>query len=302
MQARSLLPSGRYPAANVRQFFQRNSTSGAFSKRNELFRDIVVHVLSKAGLLARKLLEAALCRLGSAALQTRLALCKFGSNALNLGAAVNVAVAIRSDVDNAEIDAKPIGWIEFLSLRNVTDDRKNPFALIETEIAFALPERQQSTLMFAGNERNLDAAVERPDRNDIIAETKDAIVIGLGGEPAEDRRGSSTYLECVCHLSNRANCDLRRKPELGSHVMIGQVMEIELAKYVGLEALGSKPGASCIAALKRLFERLRLLLGRLELDRRNELHVFKYGKFSTICQEGCCFLPALKDGVSAACF
>ena len=286
MQAGSLLAPGRYPGADVRQIFQRQSTSGAFGKRNEHLRNVVIHMLSKAGLLTRELLETALRRLGAAPLKIGAPMRQLGPDAFNFGPAVDIPVAISRDVDKAKVHAKPVRWCKLFGLRDFAANCENPLPLVEAKIAFALPEREQRFLMLSNDEWNLDATAERPDRDEVFAEAQDTLIVGLRSKLAKYRRDISINLERIGDLCDTSDCRLGGQPEVLAGRGVRYFMEVELPENRGFESVLRDLGTRVVAALKRLSECLRLFLGRLDLDRRNELHVFIYRVVSAALQEG----------------
>ncbi len=290
MQARSLPAAGRNPSADMREFFHCDSASGAFSRRNERLRDHVICVFAKSGFLTREFLEPALCAFGIKSLQFALAPCEIRADTLNVSSTMRIAVAIGGNVDDAEIDTEPVRRTELIGFRDVAADSKKPFSPIETQIAFAPPKGEQSSLMRSRNERNLNAPLERPDRDKAITKPEDAIVIWLCTKLAKDRSNFSVYLECIRHFGNRTNCGLGGQPKSRSKLFIREFVQIKLAECASFKALGRKPSACCVAPLKRVSERLMLFLGRLELDRRNELHSFIYRKLLAPSQEGCVYM------------
>ena len=59
MQLCSLSLANRYPFADVRQIFQRNTAGGVFSLTHNAFADVVVNPACKAPFFAGKLFQAA---------------------------------------------------------------------------------------------------------------------------------------------------------------------------------------------------------------------------------------------------
>ncbi len=302
MQAVAIFAAGRNPCADMRQLFQRNAAQGAFSINHNSLRNYVVCVFLKPRLFSRQFLETTLRRLCSAALKAGTALGGLPSSVFNFLAGVDHAVAIGGERNNTKIDSEPIGWLEAFRFWNVTRASEKPLAAHKTQIDLALAEGEQIALLLTGDEIDLHAAFDRPDRNRVSAfEAENATIVRLRGERAENRRGFTIDFEGVRYLGNAANGGLRRQFELGTSFDIDQFLKIELTEDASREALRRNRRARLIAANKRRPKRGGLFARRLELDGCNEFHSFKYRSNLASIQVGNgAFLPGLKAGASSA--
>lgn len=304
MQASALRAAGLNATANVGQVFDPNRAARAFSLGNEHFRNNVVGVVAKAGLLAREFLQPALGCFGAALLKPGLAAGKFAADVLDSGPGVAVAVAIEGDVDHAEIDANHVRYACLFRVWDVAGASQIPLAADKHQIDFALAVGEQRPLSSATDKVDLLASGQCPDAYTVVGqEPDDAVIIGLGGVPAETALAVFPSLVGIGRLGDAADGRLRGQAEHYPDLGIGQFVQVELPDLASLEASSREVIAGLIATLKRLPKQGLLLWRRLKLDVGNQLHILHIGevrgKFKTQPAERQSFLPALKDGVSA---
>lgn len=250
MQAGSLAALGLNPTAYALQLFQGNATSGAFGSRYDRLRDAVVGVFAEPGLLPGNLLQPALSGLGAAALQAGFSTGELGSDALYIGAGIDVPIAIGSEIDDAEIDAEPVFGIEFFGFWHVAGGGEIPLSAHETEIDLALAVDQQSPLMLTHYDQDGDAAFDSPkvDSGAVLNEADKPIIIGLRCIAAEDRYDFAIDLEGVSHFGDGAHCRLCGQTELSAEICVSELVQIKLAKCAGLVTSDSKPCRRLVAA------------------------------------------------------
>ncbi len=305
VQPSPLLAPGLNPAANVRQVFETYRAPGAFRFINESLRNTVVGVGLKSPLFAGQLPKAALSSLRSPALKAGFPACEFGTDALDIRPGVGPAVAVESQIDNAEIDAKHIGDADFLGVRYIADAGEIPLATHEHQIDLALAVSEQGPLALAADEGNFQPSWQRPDRDGIAtAKADNPVVVRLGREAPEGALFFPVDLVTVRHLRDAAHGSLRSQLEHRPRLAVGHLVQIELPELAVSESLCREKIASLIAALKRLAQCAGLALVRLQLDVRYQLHTFKYGDvlkmFNRQKKERRAFLPGLKAEVSSA--
>lgn len=167
MQACSLRLAGLNPAADMREFFNRNRAPGAFSLGNEHLRDTVVGVFAEAGFLAREDFQSPLSGSGSPALQPGSSTRQLAADTLDIRPSVAVAIAIESEIDDPEVNAEHTFDADLFRVWHVADASEIPLALNKHQIDFALAERQQSALALTADEGDLLATAKRPDADGI---------------------------------------------------------------------------------------------------------------------------------------
>lgn len=289
-QACALSTTGRNPAANMLQVFETYRPAGALRGFNERPRNAVVFVFLEPRLLLREFAETALGRLGAALLKTSTASVKIGSDLFDSFPGVTLAVAVGGDIGDAEINAERFKRIDQFWVVDIADAGKVELAAHIHQIDLTLAESEHVALMLAHGGLDLDAAVDSPDRDDIVGlKANDALVVRLCGMLAEDdlRRFEIVGLLCrvsVSDLGDTAHDRLSAKIKPFAGFGIRQLVQIELPGFASLETSLRKPVARLIAALKRVAKQVCLFARRFEFDVRHQLHSFKYRQISGHCQ------------------
>lgn len=305
-----LLALGLGSIADMRQVFQRKAATGAFSFGNECLRNYVVFVFPEAALATGQALkfaplvtaDRALCSGCRAALMVSAQGGVAVTGSVDGIPAEGRAVARSGNVRNSEVYADPVFRAEFIGLGNLACADQKPLATDKGQVSLTLSESEGFVLPLASHERDFDASGQRPDRKGVALNRENALVIGLRREAPENGNYLAVDLEGVGNLGNATNGSLRCKSKVRAHRSISQFVQVELARLAVLKSMLRKPVAGGVAALKRLFQRLCLFLGRLELYCRNELHAFIYRRIGGYVKlkKGREFLPGLNAGVSFA--
>ena len=284
-QAVAMFAAGRNPSADMRQFFQRKAASGAFSIDHKCLRYAVVCMLLEPRLFAGEFDEPPLGGLGATALQPLAALVQFGTDALNGGASVNLAVARGGNRDNPEVNPNPVGRFELIGFRDVAGASQYPLAAHKTEIGLALAEGKQITLFLTGDKVQLHSAFERPDRNCVVAfEAQDALVIWLGSVGAEDGSNLAINLEGVGDLGNATDGGLSGQFKVDASAGVVRLVQVELPEGIGCKALGGNSRTGFVAALQRRLQDGGLFAGRQEFDSGNEFHSSYIDDFAAVAR------------------
>ena len=274
MQARSLRFAGLNPASDMREFLNRNRAPGAFSLGNKHLRYAVVGVFAEAGLLTRKFLQSPLGGFGVATLQTSFAPSELAADALDARSGVTVAIAVKREIDHAEINAEHAFNADFLRVRRIADARQIPLAAHEHQIDLTLAEGEQRTLARAADERDFQPTGKRPNTDGIGGgETDNPVIIGLCGEAPKVALAIFAGFVCVRRFGDATHRGLRGQAEHLADLGIGQPVQVELPKLSCLEAACRQVIAGCIAALQRLAQRARLFLSWFELNVRYQFHI-----------------------------
>jgi hypothetical protein len=210
VQARPLTPHSRNPCADVLEVFKPNAASGAFSSRDERLRNTMVGVCLVLPLFASEFAEPALSRLGAATLQPGSTPSKVSAARFNFGAAIDVAVAIGSDVHDAEISANPVGRFSGgLCLYLVWADQE-PFASPLDQQRLTPGRFEETPLALVNRDGELVAAADGPDGNSIRPKAEHVNVVRLRAPGGEARRNLSVAEAVQIELSERVSGKPRR--------------------------------------------------------------------------------------------
>ena len=254
-QAVAMFAPGRYPSADMGQFLDRNSAPGAFSINHDSLRDYMVGMFLEPRLFSREFFEPPFSSLGTAPLQGSAASGELGTNTLDLGTIVNLAIAGSCDIDDSEINAEPVFSLEGFGFRDVAGASEKPFSSHQTEINFTLAEGQQVALVLPSDKADLHSPFGSPDRYGIItAEAKDSFIVWLCGVGPENGGDFAIDFESIGNLSDGTNGGLRSEVKLGASSCIGKFVQIELPKNASRNSLSGERCAGLIAPLERCLQ------------------------------------------------
>lgn len=270
----ALLASGLNPAADTGEVFQSDSRRGALRSLHEPFGDGMVGVLLKPGLLAFKQREAPPCRPGAMLLQAFPAFGVALAFAINRLACVHRAIRVHGKVDDAEVYTQDTFYADGLGLQDITDHGKVERTLDVHQINLTLAKGQQGALTLATLVGNGHAALHRPEReHGVRAETKNSIIVGLCGITPEASARLAVQFVGICHLGNTPYRHLCGKTKLLPTALIGQLVQSELSKGVGVPGLPCQPRTRAVRHLQRLQQRIMLFRGRCQFEIRHKFHI-----------------------------
>ena len=231
--------------------------------------------------------------------------------------AVLIPFAVRSNLDNAKVNANKLsGFVLRRSYQathrgfwNVTDHHQIELATDKAKIAFAFLSQKHFLLKLSNGKRNLHAPGNCPERNLTLLgkESQDPRIVGDRTRGAKGSLRRFVQFIRVGDFGITANNQLRSQRELFPDVVITGGVKGKLLETLVL------PGVlrHAVASLIRLFEcgekHLLLLARGKELDLSNELHkqqftitLFKYQYFGNGPKSGSRFLPRLKPATAKA--
>ena len=299
-KSRAVGTTGLDPSADVLEIFKPNAAPGALRFHDDCLRNAVIGVGLKSPLFAGKLAKTALRCFASAALKPFASIGQALPRGFDARAAVHVTVAVRGEVYDAKIDAENLSRQDRIGLVNVTHARKVKRPAHKHQIDFALAKSEKVSLTPAHHRLDFQPPRQRPDTHHIARlKADDTVVIGLSGVLAKAALRLLVQLVCIGRLGNAAHCDLCSKSEALANVRVAKLVQIEGAQNASLKALRRQVIASRVAALQRLFQRLKLLRRRLQFNVGNELHNCIYRKIQEeVKASQRPFLCYLKEAVS----
>ena len=111
------------------------------------------------------------------------------------------------------------------------------------------------------------------DRRTVDIPAQDAQIVGDSGVRSKDALGLAVKLVGVGDAGDATHDDLRGKVrESLASQMVGQLVEAELSKGLGLPCLFTKEVTGSVGELQRLQEQGSLLISWQQLDFGSELH------------------------------
>lgn len=274
VQDRSLAAASSCPQANALEVFKSNPACGVFGGLYDLLADDVVHVRGEAALLAGEALETALGRAG-------LLLLEFGAepplakaHTFDGLALMERAVAVRSDVGDAEVNAEKVVGDDLRLLVHVTSLKKEEVAVAEDKITLAVQAGEQFGLMLSADEGHLLATVERPDRDlafvDLVGDK--AVIEGECRQRPERALRALVEFVGVRDFRKDAHCAVSAKPERGAYVGVAEFVQGELPERSLPQSDIADVVARGVRGLKCTLERSVLIWRRLEFEACDQLH------------------------------
>jgi len=274
MQSCSLSATGRYPLADSLEVFQGDPTSGALRLLHDCLADPVVDISPETSLFAGNLSKLPLGSLGALLLEVSASVGVPASYLLKVAPRVRVAIGIRGEIHDPEIDSQKIvcgpPGLHF----NFAGDNEKPLArLCSGEIDFSDTRLQHLAMTLVALEGHLDAPVERPDGDVCFAPGQKAWIVGLCPMTSElPGLGTSTHLVRIRNFGDAPDRSLGAETELRAHVAVDGFLDGDLVEDAEGNGLFGDPGARFVASLQGGLEECVLLLRGKQPDLHNEAH------------------------------
>ena len=236
MQNRALCTPSPYPSTDAGEILHGDSACGAFGDVDNLFCNAVICVSGKPVLLTAEFSEMPLSRPGSTLLERGSQLAPSSADSVELGSAVHGAVAVRGDVDHAEIDAEKIVHVFRIWIVDVTSGCQIERSIAIDQIGFALAVAEQMFLALTSAVSDAITARSCPDGDRRLGKLprKNTFVVGYCAIFAKFPHCILVQIVCIRDFRDAADNDLGRERELGSDLFIDQTMQGKLTEYLFL--------------------------------------------------------------------
>uniref|UniRef100_UPI002FC35DF9 hypothetical protein n=1 Tax=Nitrosococcus watsonii TaxID=473531 RepID=UPI002FC35DF9 len=140
-------------------------------------------------------------------------------------------------------------------------------------------------LVIATHVANLFSAREQPERDFLISnKAQDPIIIRLGRMLSKGAFSFLIQLISICYFGNATHRYLRGQLKFNAKVLIGDFMQIELPKGLGLPSPFGKPVTCHITTFKRQTQSAFLIRRRVQFEVSDKLHTLKYRIFLSVNQ------------------
>lgn len=257
-----LVPLDLDPISDATKVFEGNQGPAAFGIGNDGFAQNMVRVALETRLLSGSAPERTLGGAGIDLLQGPAAGVLATTYIINLCAGVGLSGVVHSKVDDAHIHAQRIVCADQGGFRRIACRREYPFPANEHQINLPSGASEQVTLAITAGKRDALAPGEGPDRDGILAreEPKNAFVVRLSRKATK----SATCLfvsgfQAVGDLRDAAHGGLGRQPKTGSHISVGQLVQIILPPDARSRRQSRQPVARRIASFQRGAQQFGLL-------------------------------------------
>ena len=251
--SRALPTPNSCPGADAFEILKGNPTFGALRGLDDLLRDAVICVPLKASLSARQRLEPSLTAACADGLKFLAAAVIPLSCVLNLRTGEVLSIGCGGKIHNAKVNSEPafciigIGCFNFTSLVNVE------VAIAKDKLSTAQAVFQHLLLMLATNEGNVQAAFDAVNGNLLLVvglPREILAVVRKCSERFEAALGLAVKFVGVSHLCDRSHSHLGRERELLTSIIVDQLMQVILAKRLGLPGPRADPVAGGVSCLK----------------------------------------------------
>lgn len=287
MQRSPLGPSSPDPFAYARQILQGNAAPGAFGLGYELLADAVIHVVGKAFLFARQLLQTMLGRAAAFLLELLAQPAVAMANVVDLLGRIDLAVRIDGDVDHTQVHAQEVGRITLWWLFDVASGVQEEVAAMIDQVRLALLRLEQFSLPIPTDKGDLLPATDRPDRDHgaFGVPMQNAQIIGDGRERAELALTLPVQFVGISYTGDAAHDHLRRQVwESSAGSVIRQLVQRILPKAPGFPCNITQMITSLVRTFYCALESERLIIDWLEFNLCHQFHGYQYSTLVLKCQ------------------
>jgi len=287
----ALIGPNRCPVTDARQVLKGYIPAGDFRLLNNALADDVIRVLLEAPLAATQPLQLALGASGSDFLQGATQTFVVLARALHLFTAKALTVAVRRQIDDAEVYPQHVFQFTGRRLLDVAHGEQVERALDQYKVTLALPRPEQFALALAAHKRQAQPTVNGPDANLSLVHVpaENTVIVGNAARRLEGALRLAVQLVRVGHLRDATDHHLRRqRRERLSRRVVRQLVKVVLAERPRLPRLFTQPVARGVSRFQRALQGVRLALVGLEFDLCYQLHgssiaqmreTVKYGMF-----------------------
>lgn len=301
MQLSPVRLPNRYPVADTRQVFNGDPTSGVFGALYKLLADTVVHISGKAVLFVAAPLEQTFGRLCTLLLKLGPQPCLTVAQAIQVGARIIGPVAVGGDVRHTHIDTEIAVNVPRLRGFNFTGDKQVKLAVDVAQVRLTPVAFQQLALAVAAQVTHALTALQRPDANHLFVslETKNTVIVGECPARLEGSPRFSVELVGVGDFADSPYRHLCGQPVAFPDIVIDEVVKGILLEYLAVPCLLADVVAGSVGRLKRVEQRVVLVVCGFQFDLRRQFHIGNISHFGKRRKAAPCpfFLSPLKEGV-----
>lgn len=236
MQNYTLLFPNRYPFANVGQFFDRNSLSGAFGFFNDLLADYMISMASKVRFFARKFLETALRGASAFLLELRTKAAMTVSDALQFFTTESLTVRGGGYVSDAQVYAKVFSDFIGNWFRDLTGSGKIKLAFLVDKFCLTTFGVKHGELFGTTNKGDYDAFIENTDRDGLILQVPSQYLMIIVNCSMYFKGAFNFIVKLVSirYLRNTTDSDVRWKIKNFANSVIRKLMNTKLFKFFSI--------------------------------------------------------------------
>ena len=261
------------PRANAAQFFQRNRPLRVFGLCNKLLADTVIFVCLKPTLASGQLLQATFGRLGADRLPGGAAASTALPDTLNHSASMCLAIGIRGNVGDAQINSQNTFYVDWRRLLNLGSWNQIPTPLDASKITLTDAPVEQFALTGAAHKGDGLPPTDCPDRNGGLLIRQNALIKRDCTKWLKNPLRLLVEFVSVGDFRNTTHNQLRTQTSLLTNIVIGQAVDVELLKRTQIPGYLADLVARGVGCFKRLLEQVSLFRCWLELKLYGKSHI-----------------------------
>lgn len=277
--SRPVFLANRCPLADVGQVFQPDPACGVFGGLDKGFAENVVLIAAEVGLALGEFFQPPLGTLGACPLEGTSGLVATSPYLLGDLPRMSIAVAVRRDVDDPEIDPQEVLDLDPGVFGN--NDRRIEMELpvAVDEINLPLEPVEPLALILAEDDRDDFAALQDGQAHLVEPlEGQNAFVISDGAAWPEDGADRLVSLENLDRLTDGANGELSRQPKPLPDLAVGDPVNAGLRENFGVEAALGGKRRGFVEPLHDGQEFGLLVIGREQAKPQREVHAYIVGR------------------------
>lgn len=266
--------TSRDPRADVRQFFERNPALSALSLRYDLFADHMVSVVGEALFLSRQFLESSVCAERAFDLQLSPQATVTETNIVHGAGAVDFAVAVNRDVDDAQINAEKTFHVDQGVLWHVASRVKKPFTLAVDQNRLALLVCQERQMVRARCKPNCQSTAKRPDTyvSLINSPPENTVIVGDPSVRLKNSFGELIFLVGIYDFADTAYRHLCREFVFCTNGVVRRFVQTNLRELLRFPCDIAGEITRDICAFQCLHQVSMLFAGRQKFHNGSQFH------------------------------
>lgn len=303
MLSTALSFSNRHSGSDAFEVFDGNHSTSVFGFSNNFLGDAMIGMCMKSPFFSRNPLEMPFSTSSSSFLETRFNSGISFSCYIDLLSTNRNSIAVSGNIDNSQIYPKSSYCIEFGRLRDFNHNGKIEYSISKDKVSLPSDSIQSDLLILSNSDWNNLPSVIRQDRNGFkLSPGKDALVIDNSPIRSEFGFDSSIPLISFGDFSNRPDSQLCREFELVPHIIINNLLKLNLISSPHFKSNIGNVVARFVKLMHSLKKSVMLFFRGIEFNHKRLHHSIDNGiqcLYNLRLGSGVRFLPVLKYRASA---
>lgn len=283
----ALFTPNRCPGADVRQVFERDSSSGVFGACDELLADYMIGVAAETGFTSGESAQDFLGPFGAQVLEPLPVAMMSPSYFLDRFTAADIPVTVGGDVDDSKVNTKKVVDFNRRFVWQVNRGVEVETAPATDKIALPLDPVEAFPLVLAENQGNKLPSFERKQAHTIHTfEAHQPLIVGHRAVRLERRTFLAVAPKALDRFANGTNRHLRRETKTLTEFPIAEFMDGGGAESFSLESGTGGVSSGGVELLHRDGEQTALRRIREQLELQCEFHAPILGQKQSVVKCG----------------